>query len=455
MRRGRPLAGRGPARASAARVGPRRTGELAPRVAGGYAVDVQIVTEEACLRELGCLDRPEVRVVASGNFATPRRLLGLIDEALPSYRLFMLNAQGPLPDREGVIYETPFIGPGMRGAGARCDYLPMRLSLVPQLFERSRPPDIVAVHTSMPVDGRVSLGIEVNILVAALEYVRDRGGLVVAQMNPGMPYTFGDGEIDVGAIDLAVVVEEELSSPVPRPPGETARAIAEQVADLAGDGSTLQLGIGAVPDATLASLTARRGLGIWSEMFSDGVLALERSGALDPGRPLTASFLFGSADLYRWVDRNPRVRMLRTETTNDPSRIAQQPAMTSINTALEVDLFAQANASYVGGRPYSGFGGQSDFTVGAMHARGGRAVIALPSWHDKTGRSTIVAALSTPVTSFQHSVIASEHGRAHIFGRSLRAQRQLLIDQVAHPDAREGLRDAAPAAGSQADVAAR
>src|SRR5579875_3621642 len=164
----------------AARVGPRRDRRFAPWVAGGDAVDVQVVTEEACLRELGCLDRPEVRVVASGNFATPRRLLSLIDDALPSYRLFMLNAQGPLPDREGVIYETPFIGPGMRRAGRRCDYLPMRLSLVPHLFERSRPPDVVAVHTSLPVDGRVSLGIEVNILVAAIEYVRERGGLVVA-----------------------------------------------------------------------------------------------------------------------------------------------------------------------------------------------------------------------------------------------------------------------------------
>ena len=129
--------------------------------------------------------------------------------------------------------------------------------------------------------------------------------------------------------------------------------------------------------------------------------------------------------------------MLRTETTNDPSMICRQPAMTSINTALQVDLFAQANASYVAGRVYSGFGGQSDFTVGAMHAKGGRAVIALPSWHTKTATSTVVPALTTPVTSFQHSAIISEHGRAHIFGRSQRAQRQLLIDQVAHPDARD------------------
>lgn len=404
---------------------------------------MRIVSEERCLRELGCLDRPEIRVVMSGNFATPRRLLGLIDAALPSYRLFMLNAHPPLPDREGVIYETPFIGPGMRGAEARLDYLPMRLSLVPHLFERSRPPDVVAVQTSLPVDGRVSLGMEVNILPAAIEYVRAHGGVVVAQMNPRMPYTFGDGEIPVDAVDLALEAEEDLVSPAPRTLTPTAALIGEQVAGLVDDGSTLQLGIGAVPDATLSALAGRRGLGLWSEMFSDGVLALEQRGALDQSRPLVASFLFGSAELYRWVHRNRRVRMLRTETTNDPSMICRQPAMTSINTALQVDLFAQANASYVGGRVYSGFGGQSDFTVGAMHAKAGKAVIALPSWHTKTATSTVVAALTAPVTSFQHSAIISEHGRALIFGRSQRAQRQLLIDQVAHPDAREELRDAA------------
>ncbi len=389
------------------------------------------------------MDRPEVRVVMSGNFATPHRLLGLLDQALPSYRLFMLNAQPLLPDREGVIHETPFIGPGMRGAEGRLDYLPMRLSLVPQLFERSRPPDVVVVHTSLPVDGRVSLGIEVNILPAAIEYVRGHGGVVVAQLNPRMPYTYGDGEIAVDDIDLALEAEEELSCPAGRLLSDTAALIGEQVADLVEDGSTLQLGIGAVPDATLTALGGRRGLGLWSEMFSDGVLTLERQGALDDTRPLVASFLFGTSELYGWVHENPRVRMLRTEKTNDPSMICRQPAMTSINTALQVDLFAQANASYVGGRVYSGFGGQSDFTVGAMHAKGGRAVIALPSWHAKTATSTIVPALATPVTSFQHSAIISEHGRAHIFGRSQRAQRQLLIDQVAHPDARDELREAA------------
>ena len=129
---------------------------------------------------------------------------------------------------------------------------------------------------------------------------------------------------------------------------------------------------------------------------------------MDRARPIVATFLFGSPELYEWVDHNPRIRMMRTETTNDPGMIARQPSMTSINTALQVDLFAQANANHVAGQIYSGFGGQTDFTVGALHSRNGQAVIALPSWHTKSNSSTIVAALTGPVTSFQHSALVTE-----------------------------------------------
>ncbi|HMK98563.1 MAG TPA: acetyl-CoA hydrolase/transferase C-terminal domain-containing protein [Acidimicrobiales bacterium] len=404
---------------------------------------MRIVSEEQLVRELGRSEAAEPRVVASGNFATPKRLIDLFDATTESYRLFMLNAQGTVPCRDDVVLETPFVGPAMRSAGARLDYLPMRLSLVPALFARSRPPDVVLLHTSPPRSGKVSLGIEVNILVAAVEHVRSQGGLVVAQVNPHMPYTFGDGEIGVDDVDLAIEVDEELPSPSAHEPSDVDRAIGQQVAELVEDGATLQTGIGSIPDCTLGALTKRRDLAVWSEMFSDGILGLEQRGATDRARPIVASFLFGSAELYRWVDQNPRVRMTRTETTNDPSMIGRQPAMVSINGALQVDLYAQANASYVNGRIYSGFGGQSDFTVGAMHARGGRAVIALPSWHAKTASSTVVPALTSPVTSFQHSAIVSEQGCAHIFGRSQRAQARLITEQVAHPAAREELREAA------------
>lgn len=408
---------------------------------------MRVVPEAQLVRELGRLKTREPRVVVSGNFATPQRLLSLWDGAIERYRLFMINAQPGIPDRDDVIYETPFVGPGMRHAGRRLDYMPMRLSLVPRLFARYRPPDVVLLHTSVVRDGRVSLGIEVNILVAAIEGTRARGGLVVAQLNTQMPYTLGDGEIDTDLIDLAIEVDHELPSPRERDTNHVGAAVGERVAEIVDDGSTLQLGIGAIPDAALAALRHRRDLAVWTEMISDGVLDLEQRGATDRARPIVTSFLFGSPELYRWVENNPRIHMSRTETTNDPGMIARQPAMTSINTALQIDLFAQANANWVGGTIHSGIGGQTDFTVGALHSRGGQAVIALPSWHAKSSSSTVVPAITGPITSFQHTALISEHGSAHIFGRSHRAQAQLIIDNTAHPDARDELQEAAVSLG--------
>lgn len=411
---------------------------------------MRVTSEQQLEDALAALPVCEPRVVASGNLATPRALLDAFARAVERYRLFMLAAQAPLPIRDGVIFETPFVGPGMRDAGRRLDYLPMRLSLVPRLFATMRPPDIVLLHTSTPGKGKVSLGIEVNILPAALEAVRARGGLVVAQLNPNMPYTLGDSELDEELIDLAIEAPEDLHSPVLGPVHEHAEQIAELVAGMVQDGSTLQLGIGQVPDATLRALAGRRDLAIWSEMISDGVMHLDRGGALDRTRPIACSFLFGSAELYTWVDRNPRLRMTRTETTNDPSRIASRPAMVSINTALQVDLYDQAGASHIAGRLYSGFGGQPDFVEGALHSPGGHAIIALRSWHEPSDSSTIVTRLSDPVTSFQHSAVVTEQGCAHIFGRSQRAQARLIIEHAAHPDAREELQQYAATLGLDA-----
>jgi acyl-CoA hydrolase len=380
------------------------------------------------------------RAVAGGNFAAPRRALAVLDEAASEYRLFMLNAQGGMPDRDGVELETPFVGAGMRGK-ANLRYFPSRLSLVPNLLQGPLPPDVVIVQTSTPREGTVSLGIEVNILPAAVDAVRARGGLVIAQLNPRMPYTFGDAVMTVDEIDYAIESDEPLANPVPRPPGAVAREIGARVAALVPERGTLQLGIGAVPDAVLASLLDRRGLGIWSEMFSDGVLALEKAGALDPDTPITASFAFGGEELYDWADRNERVRMLRTEKTNDPSLIARRPRLVSVNSALQVDLYAQANASRVRGVIYSGFGGQTDFVVGALHSPGGRAVIALPSWHPRADVSTVIPRLSGPVTSFQHSFIVSEQGTATIWGRDAVSQARQIVDRVAHPAARDRLRE--------------
>ncbi len=406
---------------------------------------MRVVSGEALSKVLGGL-AGSPRVVVSGNFATPWHALSLVDAAIAEYRLFALNAQAGLPDRDGVTLESPFVGPGMRRS-PRLRYLPCRLSLVPSLLKTTFPPDVVVVHTSVPVKGTVSLGTEVNVLPAAIEAARARGGLVVAQVNPQMPYAYGDAVLPADAIDLAIEAEARLASPPVRLGSELNSAIGEQVGALVPDGATLQLGIGGVPDAVLAALAGRRGLSVWSEMFSDGVLALDRAGALDPGKPVTASFAFGGAELYAWIDHNQRIRMLRTEKTNDPGLIALQPSMVSVNGALQVDLFAQANAARVHGMIYSGFGGQTDFVVGALHSAGGRAIIALPSWHPRADVSTVVPRLAGPVTSFQHSYIVSEQGTAAIWGHDAASQAEQLIGRVAHPSAREELREAAGSLG--------
>lgn len=378
------------------------------------------------------------RIVASGNFAAPQTLLSTLDEAVPEYRLHMLNAQTDIPNRVGVSHESAFIGPGMRHS-SRLEYIPCRLSLVPVLLRDHYRPDVVLLHTSTSRFDTVSLGTEVNILPAAIEAVHAYGGLVIAQANPNMPYTYGDAQIYHSEIDYLVEVDEPIATHTPGALSEIALSIGDRIAAHVEDHSTLQLGIGGIPDAVLAALLDRRELRIWTEMFSDGVLNLHKAGALDVDVPITASFVFGSAELYEWLHLNRRVRMLRTERTNDPGQIAKQAKMTSVNAALQVDLLDQANASRVRGKIYSGFGGSTDFIVGALHSRGGASFMALPSWHEKTNSSNIVPVLTEPVTSYQHSYVATEHGIAPCFGHSQSAQAQNLITRAAHPDAREFL----------------
>lgn len=378
------------------------------------------------------------RVVASGNFAAPLQLLSVLDAAVPAYRLNMLNAQPGIPVRDGVTHETSFVGPGMRYSDSLV-YVPSRLSLLPRLFGSTLAPDVVVLHTSTPHQGTVSLGTEVNVLPAAIEAVRRTGGLVIAQMNTQMPYTFGDGVIPVEWIDHWITVDEPLMSPAKVELDDAAQEIGRLIALRVADGATLQTGIGAVPDATLMQLTGHRGLGIWTEMFSDGMLALDRAGALDQERVVTSSFVFGSPELYSWVHRNPRVRLLRTETTNDPSLIRQNDRMVSVNSALQVDLFGQANASRIGRRIYSGTGGQTDFVVGAMHAPEGQALVALRSWHPRADCSTIVPLVDEPVTSSQMTAVITEQGTAEIFGHDQRAQTRHLIEGASHPSVREEL----------------
>lgn len=387
------------------------------------------------------------RVVVSGNHSVPWELVRRLDTHVERFTLNLLNGPAGLPDREGVTLETCFVGVGQRRS-PRLRYLPSRLSLVPVLFHERLPVDVVLLHTTPPRDGFVSLGVEVNVLPAAIEACRSRGGLVIAQVNDRMPFTHGDALVPVDQIDSAIEVSEPLPSPGdPKALGQEALDIGERVASMVPRGATLQMGIGAVPDAVLAALGHHRDLRLWTEMFSDGVLALDAQGALDPDHPLTTSFVFGSAELYHWLDDNPRVRMTRTERTNDPGLIAQQQLMTSINTALEVDLFGQANASRINARIHSGIGGQTDFIVGALHAPGGQALLALRSWHPKADVSTIVPLLDEPVTSFQATAIVTEQGSAPLFGYDEKQQADHLIEQAAHPRVRDELWEEAHALG--------
>jgi len=392
-------------------------------------------------------DLPEnPRVVVSGNYAMPQALMTAFDQQVPQYRLHMLNAQKGIPKRPGVTYESAFIGPGMRFQ-PELTYIPCRLSLLPVLIKSQLKPDVVLIHTSLPRYDTVSLGTEVNILPAAIEAVRANGGIVIAQANSHMPYTYGDAQIYEHEIDFLFESDEPLAEHHTSEFSPVGRAIGERIAPLIKDNSTLQLGIGAVPDATLELLKTRNGMRIWTETFSDGVLHLEEASALDEGVPITASFAFGSKRLYEWLHLNRRIRMFRTEKTNDPSQIGKQARMTSINAALQVDLYDQANASRVRGQIYSGFGGSTDFITGALHSTGGQSFMALPSWHVKSDTSTIIPLIHGAVTSFQHSHVVTENGIARCFGMSERQQAENLINFAAHPRAKDTLTVAAQEMG--------
>lgn len=378
------------------------------------------------------------RIVASGNFAPPNTLLKAADESISHFKLNMLNAHPGIPDRDGIEFESAFVGPGMRRS-PRLHYIPCRLSMVPILFRDHYRPDIVFIHTSPQRYDTVSLGVEVNILPAAIEAARSRNGIVIAQANKQMPYTYGDAQIYESEIDYLIEVDEPLLEKDAPEISDLQLEIGGRIASLIENHSTLQLGIGGVPDAVLTSLKNRKEMRIWTEMFSDGVLDLEKSGILDQEMPINASFLFGSRELYDWVNLNRRIRMRRTEVSNDPSLIARQAKMNSINSALQVDLYDQANATYVRGEVYSGFGGSTDFIVGSLHSRGGQSFIALPSWHPKANVSTIIPKLTTPVTSFQHSYVVTEQGVAACFGHPTKEQALNIIKHAAHPNAKAEL----------------
>jgi len=344
-----------------------------------------------------------------------------------------------------------FIGANVRGAVAegRADYVPVFLSEVPLLFRRKVLPIDVALIQVSPPDrhGFCSLGVSVDATLAAVESART----VIAQVNQNMPRTHGDGNLHYSL--FAKIVEHH--SPLPEHtvgiPTDVELAIGNQAAALIEDGATLQMGIGAIPNAVLASLKGHRRLGIHTEMFSDGVVDLVESGAITGEektihrRRIVAGFVMGSKRLYDFVDDNPDVAMLDIGFVNDTAVIRKLPKMTAINSAIEIDLTGQVCADSIGTRLYSGVGGQMDFVRGASLSPGGKPIFALPSRTAK-GVSRLVPILKPGagvVTTRAHvHYVVTEYGVADLYGKNLRQRASALIG-IAHPEDREELEQAA------------
>jgi len=395
------------------------------------------------------------RVFLHGSAATPLALIRAMSARAAELRgveIVSMHTEGPAPYAEPGMEESfranaLFVGGNIRQAvqEGRADYIPVFLSEVPLLFRRGILPIDVALVSVSPPDrhGFVSLGTSVDVARAAVETAK----CVIAQVNPNMPRTHGEGMIPVRELDALVYVDEPLPEHPPAPLGPVETAIGNHVASLVEDGATLQLGIGAIPDATLAALRNHKRLGIHSEMISDGVIDLVESGVITnsekkirPGK-IVVGFINGSRRLYDFVDDNLILSMAEMSFVNDGAIIRQNPKVTAINSAIEVDYTGQVVADSIGEKHYSGIGGQMDFMRGAALSEGGKPIIALPSV-TKRGESRIVPWIKQGagvVTTRGHvHYVVTEYGVAHLYGKNLRQRAKAMIE-IAHPDHREWL----------------
>jgi 4-hydroxybutyrate CoA-transferase len=395
------------------------------------------------------------RVFLHSVAAAPRRLVEAMTARAGELRVVevvSLHTEGPAPYAAPEMAKSfrvnaLFVGANIRRAveEGRADYVPVFLSEVPSLFRSGiLPLDVALVHVSPPDrHGFCSLGVSVDVACAAVQTART----VIAQVNPRMPRSHGDGLIHVDAIDSMVEVDEPIYELPPQELSDMERAIGRHCAELVDDGATLQLGIGAIPQATLAALGDHHRLGIHTEMISDGVVDLVEKGVItgeakrvNPGK-IVAGFALGSRRLYDFIDDNPLVAMLDMAYVNDTEVIRRNPKVTAINSAIEVDITGQVCADSIGDRQYSGVGGQMDFIRGAALSEGGRPIIALPSV-TSSGESRIVSMLKPAagvVTTRAHvHFIVTEHGIADLFGKNLR-QRAAALIAIAHPSHRDAL----------------
>jgi acyl-CoA hydrolase len=367
-----------------------------------------------------------------------------------------LHTEGPAPyiepEFEGIFHlESFFVGHNVRAAtqAGQADYIPVFLSETQRLIREGYLHVNVAMVQVSPPDkhGYVSLGTSVDATLAAVECA----DTVIGVTNPNVPRAFGDALIRMKHIDIWCEDDSPLLAAAPTPPDEIETAIGRHVAALVEDGATLQMGIGAIPNAVLSQLGNHKNLGIHTEMFSDGLLPLVEQGVVngaaknvDRGR-IVATFLMGSKKLYDFIDDNPGVLMMDVGYTNSIDVIKRNPKVTSINSALQVDITGQVCADSLGTKFYSGVGGQIDFIRGAVHSAGGRPIIAMASCTNK-GVSKIVPVL-TPgagVVTTRPSLhwLVTEYGAVNLYGKTLQ-QRARAIISVAHPQHREALERAA------------
>jgi acyl-CoA hydrolase len=397
------------------------------------------------------------RVFLHGGVATP---LGLVDalvaqaDRLRAVELIHLHVSGPAAYADPQYAESfrvvnLFVGPNLRGRldHDRVDYLPLFLSEIPALFRSERRPDVALVQVSPPDrHGYVSLGTSVDVAHAAVETAK----IVIAQVNPRMPRVHGDGIIHLDRIHHWYEETRELPEVVVAPLTPVERAIGRHIAALIEDGATLQLGIGAIPNAVLAELGGHRHLGLHTEMWSDGALPLLRSGVIDnsakaihPGRSISG-FVIGTRALYDFIDDNPTVMQLDIAYVNRADVIRRNPRVTAINSAVEVDVTGQVCADSIGDTIISGVGGQMDFIRGATLSPGGKPIITLPS-RTSDGTPRIVSRLrhgAGVVTTRAHvRFVVTEYGVADLYGKTLSERARALIG-IAHPEDREALRAA-------------